>query len=56
MLPGWAALMLPPESGTNVQAMYGHSVEEVLAGWVQLDAFCLDRADEARALIRLVGL
>jgi hypothetical protein len=56
MLPGWAALMLPPDSGVNVQAMYGRPAEDVLAGWVQLDAFCLDRADEARALIQQLGL
>lgn len=56
ILPGWAAYMLPPESGVNVPAMYGHSVEEVLAGWVQLDAFCLDRVDEMRSLIYRLGL
>ena len=51
-LPGWSAWMLSPDSGFNVQAMYGRRAEEVLAGWVQLDSFCLDRADEARALIQ----
>jgi len=56
MLPGWAAVMLPSDSGINVQAMYGRSSEDVLAGWVQLDAFCLDRADEARTLIHQLGL
>jgi hypothetical protein len=56
MLPGWAAVMLPPDSGFNVEAMYGHTAEEVLAGWVQLHEFCLDRADEARTLIQQLGL
>lgn len=56
MLPGWSAVMLPPDSGVNVQAMYGHPADDVLTGWVQLDAFCLDRADEARALIQQLGL
>jgi len=56
MLPGWAALMLPPDSGINVQAMFGRQIEEVLKGWVQLDLFCLDRADEARALVLQLGL
>ena len=56
MLPGWAAEMLPPDSGVNVQAMYGRTAEEVLKGWVQLHEFCLDRADEARSLIQQMGL
>jgi len=55
-LPGWAAITLPSDSGVNVQAMYGHPAEEVLAGWVQLHAFCLDRADEARTLIHQLSL
>jgi len=56
MLPGWAAFMLPSDSGVNVQAMFGHTAEEVLAGWVQLNSFCLDRADEARSLIQQIDL
>jgi hypothetical protein len=56
MLPGWAAVMLPADSGVNVQAMFGHTAEEVLAGWVTLQEFCLDRADEARALIQKLGI
>jgi hypothetical protein len=55
-LPGWAALMLAPESGTNTQAMYGASPEEVLAIWAKLNSILLDRADEARILIRELGL
>jgi len=55
-LPGWTAFILPPDSGVNVQAMYGHSAKEVLASWVHLNAFCLDRADEARSLIKALGL
>jgi hypothetical protein len=56
MLPGWAAVMLAPNSEFNVQAMYGHNAEDVLEGWVQLDEFCLDRAEEARSLIQQLGL
>ena len=55
-LPGWAAWMLAPDSEVNVQAMFGHKSEDVLAGWVQLDSFCLDRADQARALIQQLDL
>ena len=55
-LPGWTPFMLPPDSGDTVQDMYGHSVQEVLASWVHLNAFCLDRADEARSLIKELGL
>jgi Phosphotransferase enzyme family len=50
-LPGWAAIMLDPAAGGNVQAMYGHPAEEVLAGWVTLTEFLMDRADEARILM-----
>jgi hypothetical protein len=56
MLPGWTAVMLAPDSEFNVQAMYGRDSEEVLKGWVRLDEFCLDRADEARMLVQQLGL
>lgn len=55
-LPGWAAMMITPESGVNVQAMYGHSPEEVLNCWLRLDDFILNQADVARDLIRELGL
>jgi hypothetical protein len=55
-LPGWTPFILPPDSGVNVQAMYAHSAKDVLASWVHLNAFCLDRADEARSLIKQLGL
>jgi hypothetical protein len=55
-LPGWTPFTLPPDSGANIQAMYGHSAKEVLASWVHLNEFCLDRADEARSLIKQLGL
>jgi hypothetical protein len=55
-LPGWTPFRLPPESTSDVQAINGHSAEEVLAGWVHLNAFCLDRADEARRLIQQLSL
>ena len=55
-LPGWAALMLSPENGAYVQALYGASPEEVLTRWAQLDVLLLDRADEACGLIRELDL
>ncbi|MBI3958829.1 MAG: hypothetical protein HY328_08470 [Chloroflexi bacterium] len=55
-LPGWAAVMLDPASGVNVPAMYGRPAAEVLAGWVMLCEFCLDRADEARRLMQRLHL
>lgn len=55
-LPGWSAWMLSPNSEFDVQAMYGRQAEDVLTGWVQLDSFCLDRADEARVLIQQMDL
>jgi hypothetical protein len=56
MLPGWSAVMLAPNSKFNVRAMFGYKHETVLEGWVRLDEFCLDRADEARGLIQQLGL
>jgi hypothetical protein len=56
MLPGWAAVMLAPNSEFNVQAMFGHDAQAVLEGWVRIDEFCLERADEARGLIQQLGL
>ncbi len=50
-LPGWTALMLSENSGVNVQAMYGHPADAVLAGWITLTEFLLERAEEARHLI-----
>ncbi|MBN1580192.1 MAG: phosphotransferase, partial [Anaerolineae bacterium] len=55
-LPGWTPFSLPPDSKDHVQDMYGHSAKEVLASWVYLNAFCLDRADEARSLIKQLDL
>jgi hypothetical protein len=56
MLPGWSAVMLAPNSEFNVRAMFGYDAETVLAGWIRLDEFCLDRSDEARGLIQQLGL
>ena len=55
-LPGWTPFILPPDSGDNIPPMYGHSAKEVLLSWVHINAFCLDRADEARSLIKQLGL
>jgi hypothetical protein len=54
-LPGWAALIFGEGSTIDATAMYGRPAEEVLAGWVTLAAFSLDRADEARSLMRALG-
>ncbi len=55
-LPGWTPFTLPPDSGANVQAMFGHSAKDLLSSWVHINTFCLDRADEARSLIKLLDL
>jgi hypothetical protein len=55
-LPGWTPLRLPPDTEENIQDMNGHSAKEVLASWVTLNDLCLDRADEARSLIKRLGL
>jgi len=55
-LPGWAAVMLPDDSGVDVQKMYGGAPETVLTGWVTLTEFLLECADEARSLIRSLKL
>jgi hypothetical protein len=55
-LPGWVAEMLPPERGFNVPAIYGRPADAVLAGWVTLTEFMLERADEARHLMGKLGL
>jgi hypothetical protein len=51
-LPGWAAYMLGGDFTCDVLAMYGRPAAEVLAGWVTLTEFLLERADEARWLMR----
>lgn len=56
LLPGWGALNLDEESTTDLMAMYGRPAEEVLAGWVTLCEFLMERADEARHLMRALGL
>jgi hypothetical protein len=53
-LPGWAAAMLDPAAGFNIEAMYGRPSEEVLKGWVVLTEVLLERADEARTLMRVI--
>jgi len=55
-LPGWAAVMLPEDSGFDVPAMFGRSRSDVLSGWVHLTEFLLERADEACHLMERLGL
>jgi hypothetical protein len=54
-LPGWAALLLGEGSRSATTAMFGRPAEGVLAGWVTLAEFSLERADEARSLMRELG-
>jgi hypothetical protein len=56
ILPGWAAMMLGEESTTDLMAMYGHSADAVLTGWVTLTKFLLEHADEATHLMRELNL
>ncbi|MFZ0547385.1 MAG: phosphotransferase [Candidatus Promineifilaceae bacterium] len=55
-IPGWVAILMSPNARADVQAMCGRPKEDVLAGWVHLNEFCLDRADEARNLMRQLDL
>jgi hypothetical protein len=55
-LPGWAALMLPPEAGVNVQAMYGRPADSVLQSWVRLTELMVEQGEETRSLIAELGL
>lgn len=48
--------MLDPAAGINVQAQYGHPAEEVLAAWVALTEFFMDRTDEVRTLMAQLAL
>jgi hypothetical protein len=54
-LPGWAEWMLTDGKSVDVPAMFGQTADEVLARWVKLDEFLLERAGEARQLMGLVG-
>src|SRR3954454_14129996 len=54
-MPGWAAGMLAPERVPSSELLYGRPAEEILATWIALEDFCLDLADEARALADRVG-
>lgn len=56
MIPGWIKILMSPDSKADVQAMFGYPAADVQAGWVQLNDFCLDRADEARRLIQQLYL
>lgn len=54
-LPGWAALMLGEGLKIDATAMFGRPAEEALAGWATLAEFSLERANEARSLMRALG-
>lgn len=56
MIPGWVALLMSPDPRADVEVMCGRPKEEILTGWVQLNEFCLDGADEARSLMRQLSL
>lgn len=55
-LPGWAAYFFPDDASFNSQRVHGRPAEVVLAGWVSLAEFLMERADEARSLIRGLGI
>lgn len=50
-LAGWPMLLLDSEPDV-VRQMFGHSPEEVMAGWIALNDFVFERVDEASVLIR----
>lgn len=56
MIPGWVAIMMSPGARADVEVMCRRPKEDILAGWVQLNEFCLDGADEARSLMRQLNL
>ncbi len=51
-LPGWAAMMLGHDLEADTMPMYGHKAPDVLATWIALEDFLLERTDQARALLR----
>lgn len=55
-LPGWTAIMLPQGLDTDTMPMYNHPADQVLAKWVTLQAFLLERADQARSLMHELNL
>lgn len=55
ILPALVFLQLPPEDN-GIVPLFGLKKEELLPGWMRLNAFGLDRADEARSLIKKLGL
>jgi hypothetical protein len=55
-LPGWVAMMLPADAGVNVERLFGAPANDVRDAWVELHEFALERADEAEALRRGLGL
>jgi phage shock protein PspC (stress-responsive transcriptional regulator) len=56
MIPGWIALLMSPDARADVEVMCGRPKEDILTGWVQLNEFCLDGADEARSLMHQLHL
>jgi hypothetical protein len=55
-LPCEVASVQPGESKVDVELKYGRPVEELLPGWTQLAEFTLQRAEEARYLVKQVIL
>ena len=59
----WMAIALPvlvlfqvPPGHDGIIPLFGKTKADLLPGWKHLNAFALDRADEARGLIRELGL
>ena len=53
-LPCEIALAQPEAGRVNAEAKYGRPVTALLEGWTRLAEFALDRADEARYLIKQI--
>jgi aminoglycoside phosphotransferase (APT) family kinase protein len=55
-LPFWTSIMLGEELSADVIPMYGRSSEVILPGWVKLGELWMERADEARHLIKALRI
>ena len=54
-MPGWAWLMLGPQRPSS-ERLFGRPADAILSAWIALAEVYLDRADEARALARELGV
>jgi hypothetical protein len=54
-MPGWAWLMLGPQRPSS-ERLFARPANAILSAWIALAEVYLDRADEARALARELGV